>query len=83
MAKIVYHISDSYNREASEISFDVPNDMNINEYKIICVRLAHAMGYHYKSIEKVFGNLEYETESDREFKQFIKQITQLTGSLQI
>lgn len=83
MAKIIYHSDDSYNREVSEISFDVPNDMNINEYKIICVRLAHAMGYHYKSIEKVFGNLEYETESDREFKQFIKQITQLTGSLQI
>lgn len=81
MARLVYHIDDSYNREASEISFDVPNDMNINEYKIICVRLAHAMGYHYKSIERVFGDLEYETESDREFKQFIKGITQLTGSL--
>lgn len=81
MARLVYHIDDSYNREASEISFDVPNDMNINEYKIICVRLAHAMGYHYKSIERVFGDLEYETESDREFKQFMKGITQLTGSL--
>jgi hypothetical protein len=59
MAKLVYQIDDSYNREASEISFDVPNDMNINEYKIICVRLAHAMGYHYKSIEKCFGDLEF------------------------
>lgn len=81
MARLVYHIDDSYNREASEISFDIPNDMNINEYKIICVRLAHAMGYHYKSIENCFGNLEYETESDREFKQFMKGIAQLTGSL--
>lgn len=81
MAKLVYQIDDSYNREASEISFDVPNDMNINEYKIICVRLAHAMGYHYKSIEKCFGDLEFETESDREFKQFMRGITQLTGSL--
>ena len=81
MAKLVYQIDDSYNREASEISFDVPNDMNINEYKIICVRLAHAMGYHYKSIEKCFGDLEFETESDREFKQFMRGVTQLTGSL--
>ena len=81
MAKLIYQIDDSYNREASEISFDVPNDMNINEYKIICVRLAHAMGYHYKSIERCFGDLEFETESDREFKQFMRGITQLTGSL--
>ena len=83
MARLTYNIEETDNREASEISFDVPNDMNINEYKIICVRLAHAMGYHYKSIERCFGDLEFETESDREFKQFMKGITQLTGSLQI
>jgi len=83
MARLTYTIEETRNREASEISFDIPNDMNINEYKIICVRLAHAMGYHYKSIEKCFGDLEFETESDREFKQFMKGITQLTGSLQL
>jgi hypothetical protein len=83
MARLTYNIEETHNREASEISFDVPNDMNINEYKIICVRLAHAMGYHYKSIERCFGDLEFETESDREFKQFMKGITRLTGSLQI
>ena len=83
MAKIIYQSDDSLNREANVISFDVPNDMNISEFKIVCVRLAHAMGYHYKSIEKVFGNLDYETESDREFKEFINSIYQLTGSLQL
>jgi len=41
------------------------------------------MGYHYKSIERCFGDLEHETESDREFKQFMKGVLQLTGSLQL
>ena len=81
MAKLTYNIEETENREASEISFNFPDDVNINEFKIICVRLAHAMGYHYKSIDRCFGNLDYETQSDREFKEFIKGLTQLTGSL--
>jgi hypothetical protein len=83
MAKLTYHNDEPYNREAETISFDIPNDMNINEFKIVCVRLAHAMGYHYKSIERCFGDLEHETESDREFKQFMKGVLHLTGSLQL
>jgi hypothetical protein len=55
--------------------------MNIYEYKIMCVRLAHAMGYHHNSVKKAFGSLDYETESDRDFKEFMEAINQLTGSL--
>ena len=44
MARLTYHNDEPHNREAETISFDVPNDMNINEFKIVCVRLAHAMG---------------------------------------
>lgn len=83
MAKITYITDDSYNREAQSISFDIADDLNINEFKIVCVRLAHAMGYHYKSIERTFGDLEHETKSDRDFKKFIKEIAKLTGSLQL
>lgn len=83
MAKITYDTTDSNNREAQSISFDIADDLNINEFKIVCVRLAHAMGYHYKSIERAFGDLEYETQSDRDFKKFIKEVAQLTGSLQL
>jgi hypothetical protein len=83
MAKITYDTTDSHNREAQSISFDIADDLNINEFKIVCVRLAHAMGYHYKSIERAFGDLEYETQSDRDFKKFIKEVAQLTGSLQL
>ena len=46
----------------------------------MCVRLAHAMGYQNNSINSAFGELEYETESDKDFKKFIKSITELTGS---
>ena len=83
MAKLEYHSEEPLNREAMHISFDVPDDMNINEYKIMCVRLASAMGYHPSSIYKAFGELEYETESDKEFKSFLKSlnITPVSGSL--
>lgn len=83
MAKLEYHSEEPLNREAKHISFDVPDDMNINEYKIMCVRLASAMGYHPNSIYRAFGQLEYETESDKEFVNFLKSlnIAPASGSL--
>ena len=38
-------------QRANEIKFDVPDDMNINEYKAIIIRLAHSLGYSPKSIQ--------------------------------
>lgn len=83
MAKLEYHSEEPLNREAKHITFDVPDDMNISEYKIVCVRLASAMGYHPSSIYKAFGELDYETKSDRDFKEFLKSlnIETVSGSL--
>ena len=81
MGLLNYESESSHNREAKNISFDVPDDMNIYEYKIMCVRMAHAMGYDHNSFKKAFGSLDYETESDRDFKEFMEAINQLTGSL--
>jgi len=81
MGLLNYESESSHNREAKNISFDVPDDMNIYEYKIMCVRMAHAMGYHHNSVKKAFGSLDYETESDRDFKEFMEAINQLTGSI--
>lgn len=81
MGILSYNSEEPLNREAKTISFDVPDDMNIYEFKIICVRLASSMGYHQNSIHKVFGDTDYETKSDKEFKQFIKSLGELTGSL--
>jgi len=71
----------SYNREAKKIELDVPDDMNIFEYKIMCVRLAACLGYTDGSIKKAFGSTEYESESDKEFREFLHSINLLTGSL--
>ena len=81
MAILSYKSEEPLNREAKNISFDVPDDMNIFEFKIMCVRMASALGYTDTTIKKAFSDTDYESESDREFKQFIKSIGQLTGSL--
>ena len=65
MAKLIFKYSNGWKqnvREANEIKFDVPDDMNLNEYKAIVVRLAHSLGYSPKNIKKVFGYLEYNKE---------------------
>lgn len=41
-------------REATKIDFDIPADMTIQEYKTICIRMAHALGYHHNSISDTF-----------------------------
>lgn len=65
MAKLIYRTEDNGNREANVVTLDVPNDMNMGEFKIICVRLAHALGYIHKSIDRHFGDLDYDTERDK------------------
>ena len=63
MAKLIFRYTDTElgeeNREASEIELTVPDDMNITEYKTMCVRLASALGYTEKTIEKSFGDLVF------------------------
>jgi phage-related protein len=57
MANLTFKYTDKEleNREASQIEFIVPEDMDINEYKVVCMRLAAAMGYCNDSIVKTFG----------------------------
>lgn len=80
MAKLEYHSEEPLNREAMHISFDVPDDMNIHEYKIMCVRLASAMGYHQNSIYKAFGEIDYETQSDNDFKELLQSLNIVPSS---
>ena len=55
MAKLIFIIDESENREASKIEFEVPHDMDVWEYKRMCVRMAGAMGYTSLSVKKAFG----------------------------
>jgi len=66
MAKLTFKYTDGEleNREASQIEFIVPEDMDINEYKVVCMRLAAAMGYCNDSIVKSFGTDEVDKIGD-------------------
>lgn len=76
MAKLIFRLTDTLdeNREASEIEFTIPDDMNINEFKVICVRLASSLGYHSNSIQKAFGDLDFGEEKDEELKQLLHEL---------
>ncbi len=75
MGKLIFKYTETEkNREASNIEMTVPDDMNISEYKLMCIRLAHAMGFQEKSIEKVFGNLIYGNENPHNIKTLLNEI---------
>ena len=78
MAKFIFSIDESDNREASKIEFEVPNYMDVWEYKRMCVRMAGAMGYTSISVRKAFG-IEYKKDLDTEIKQIFENA--FSGSL--
>ncbi len=77
MAKLEYTTDDIYNREATKISFEIANDLNIHEFKTICMRMASAMGYTQNTIKSSFGE-EYNGDVEAEFLNVIQNL--LTGS---
>ena len=62
------------NREANKVEFDVPDDMDINEYKVVCVRLASALGYSDKTIKKSFGDLVFGNEDVNDLKELLDEL---------
>ena len=78
MGKLIFSYTDKdfieNNREASKVELDVPDDMDINEYKVVCVRLASALGYGDKSIKKSFGDLVYGSENKNELKELLNEL---------
>jgi hypothetical protein len=71
MGKLIYISEDTDNREANTITFEVVDDLTISEFKIICMRMASAMGYSQSIIEKSFGSDEI---LDNEFEELRKEI---------
>lgn len=78
MGKLIFRYTDNeykeVNREASEIELTVPDDMDIHEFKVMCVRLASSMGYHDKSIVKAFGDLIYGDENVNTIKELLDEL---------
>jgi hypothetical protein len=85
MAKLIFNIDgdDISYREAINIEFVVPDDMNIYEFKIICVRMAAAMGYTDVSIKNAFGELDYKSSNDVLFEDWIGSIKGITPNLHL
>jgi hypothetical protein len=78
MAKLIFIIEEELNREASKIEFEVPNDMDVWEYKRMCIRMAGAMGYASLSVKKAFGQ-EYLNNVEEELNQIFQNA--YSGSL--
>jgi hypothetical protein len=78
MAKFIFIIDEEENREASKIEFEVPNDMDVWEYKRMCIRMAGAMGYASLSVKKAFGQ-EYLRNVEEELNEIFKNA--YSGSL--
>ncbi len=78
MGKLIFTYTDrdfiDNTREASRIEFDVPDDMDIQEYKVVCVRLAAAMGYSNTTIKKSFGDLIYGDENKNTIKELLDEL---------
>lgn len=78
MAKLIFRYTDDLLedcREASEIEFKIPDDMTIHEFKVMCVRMASAMGFTEGSIKKSFGDLIYGDEYEEGLKKLLHDIT--------
>ena len=80
MAKLIFIIEENQNREASKIEFEVPNDMDVWEYKRMCIRMAGAMGYASLSVKKAFGQ-EYLNNVEEELNQIFQNA--YSGSIQL
>ena len=80
MAKLIFIIEEQLNREASKIEFEVPNDMDVWEYKRMCIRMAGAMGYTSLSVKKAFGQ-EYLRNVEEELNSIFENA--YSGSIQL
>lgn len=82
MAKLIYDFGGD-SREAKVIEFTIPDDLDIYEFRTVCIRMASAMGYTNTTINKAFDTSHHETKEEIEFKQFMKSLlSPTTGSLQ-
>ena len=77
MGKLIFRYTDELkeeNREAREIELTVPDDMDIFEFKVMCVRLASSMGYQESSINKAFGDLIYGDDNVNTIKELLDEL---------
>lgn len=78
MGKLTFEYTDrhalSTNREIHKVELGVPDDLTVQEYKVICIRLAQSLGFAQSSIDKAFGHPIYGSESPDELKKLLLDI---------
>lgn len=78
MAKLIFRYTDDdfidEIREAKSVELEVPGDMNIHEYKIICIRMAYSIGYTESTITKAFGDLIYGEDDKHNLKDLLDEL---------
>jgi len=59
MAKLIFEYTDKkfikHNREIKKVELEIPDDMDITEFKIACKRLALSIGYQQSTVDNSFG----------------------------
>lgn len=78
MGKLIFRYTSELKdscREASEIDLTVPDDMDIFEFKVMCIRMASAMGFQQGSIEKAFGDTLYGNDDKNTILDLFNDIT--------
>jgi len=63
--KITY-IRGTYSKEAEKVEFEVREDMDIHDFKILCKRLAASLGYSNKSIEEAFTQNKHQLKTPKQ-----------------
>lgn len=78
MAKLIFRYTDedyiSEVREAKSVELEIPGDMDIHEYKVVCIRMAHALGYTESTITKAFGDLIYGQDDKHNLKDLLDEL---------
>ena len=75
--KLIYvRNEDTSHGEASKIEMEIPEDLTISEYRIVCMRMAAALGYHPNSIKRAFGE-----EDQEELSSFNEEFDKIMGGL--
>jgi len=69
MDKLIYQRGEDA-REPQRIELDIPDDLTCQEFLVICLRMAQALGYHEDTIRKAFGDIEEDDIKDG-FETFI------------
>ena len=78
MGKLIFRYTSELKdscREASEIDLTVPDDMDIFEFKVMCIRMASAMGFQEGSIEKAFGDTVWGIDDKNDIMDLFNEIT--------